>query len=404
MFCMRDILIQPELTVRSIALPLAVVFIVAMSYGVVLPVLPFILAQIFGEAARIEIAWHTGLLMGIYMFTLFLFAPMWGKLSDRVGRQNLIQIGLAGLSAAMLLLALLNSLPMIYTARVLAGLFSAAVLPAVFAQVGDTYPRVMRAKAFAWLSSASALGFMFGPALSGWIASTEIVAEDDAFIFPFYVVAALIALVLVVVSRFSMKPSMRHTLEDVHKDGAFSLGWLLALSLLVMFGLGSFEVSLALQGQQVLNLGPREVGWLFAECSLVMILVQSLALAPLIQRFGGSGLLAPAFLAMAIGIGLLPYATNYPMLLLVVAVVAAASGLLIPALAYMVSLAAGTMQGSALGKQTAASSLGQAAGSAVAGWLFGLLVDAPYLLTAGLLILGMFMVMYMPRIKSRSVN
>jgi MFS family permease len=154
-----------------------------------------------------------------------------------------------------------------------------------------------------------------------------------------------------------------------------------------MFGIGSFEVGVALRGQQVLNLPPREIGWMFAECSLVMILAQVLVLAPLIKRVGG-GLLAPAFLAMAVGVALLPYAASYPAMLLGVGLVAAASGLLIPALAYLVSLAAGAAQGAALGQQTAAGSLGQAAGSAAAGWLFAVLIEAPFWATAGLLGFG----------------
>jgi DHA1 family multidrug resistance protein-like MFS transporter len=159
------------------------------------------------------------------------------------------------------------------------------------------------------------------------------------------------------------------------------------LSLLVMFGIGSFEVGLALQGQQVLNLGPREIGWMFAECSLVMILVQIFVLAPLLKRFG-RGLLAPAFLAMAVGIALLPWAATYPMLIVGVGLVAGASGVLIPSLAYLVSLAAGTRHGVALGKQTAAASLGQAVGSAVAGWLFAILIGGSFWVTAALLALG----------------
>ena len=75
-------------------------------------------------------------------------------------------------------------------------------------------------------------------------------------------------------------------------------------------------------------------------------------------------------------------------MLLGVALVAAASGLLIPALAYQVSLAAGAAQGAALGKQTAAASLGQAVGSAAAGWLFAALIEAPFWVTAGLLGFG----------------
>jgi len=158
----------------------------------------------------------------------------------------------------------------------------------------------------------------------------------------------------------------QRTVEDASQPNAPSLFGLLVLSLLVTFGIGSFEVGLTLQGQQLLNLRASEIGWVLAVCSLAMILVQVFVIAPLIKRVG-SRLLAPAFLAMAAGIALLPFATSYVLLLIGVGLIATASGLLIPALAYLTSLAAGIRQGAALGKQTAAASLGQAAGSATAG-------------------------------------
>jgi len=144
---------------------------------------------------------------------------------------------------------------------------------------------------------------------------------------------------------------------------------------------------MTLLGQQILNLQPREIGWMFIECSLVMILVQIFVLAPLIRRVGSS-LLASAFLAMAIGIALLPYAASFPVMLIGVGLIAAASGMLIPALTYLISLAAGSAPGAALGKQTSAGSLGYAMGSSAAGWLFAAHIAAPFWMTAGLLGLG----------------
>lgn len=371
----------------GLTLPLAAVFVVAVGYGVVLPVLPFVLARVLGAAMSEAIAWHTGLLTGVYMLALFVFAPLWGYVSDRIGRRTVILLGLAGFSAAMLWFPLARGLVFVYTARALAGVFAAAVLPVVLAWVADVGTSRTRAQAFAWLSAASALGFLFGPALSGWLASVEVVAQDDALLLPFYAAAALGGMVWLAAYRFFPESIPPHARDSEPERNAPSFIWLLAMSLLVMFGIGSFEVGLVLQGQQVLNLGPREISWMFVECSLVMILAQVFLLASLIRRVG-SGLLAPAFLTMAIGVALLPYATSFPAMQIVVGLVAAASGLLIPALAYLVSLAAGSSQGKALGQQTAAASLGQAAGSVAAGWLFAVLIEAPFWVTAGLLGLG----------------
>jgi len=373
-------------SITSLALPLAVVFVLSLGYGVVLPVLPFILADALGEAERASISWHTGLLTGVYMLAMFLFAPAWGYISDRVGRRAVILLGLAGFSAAMLWFAVARDLVFIYGARVLAGVFAAAAVPVIFAWVSDVVTTRMRAQAFAWLSAASAFGFLFGPALSGWLASAEIVDQDIATALPFYAAALLSGTAWLVTFRFLPESTSQHT-ESESESRAPSLIWLLALSFLVMLGLGGYEVSLALQGQQVLNLQPREIGWMFAECSLVMILVQVFVLAPLLQR-AGSGLLAPAFLAMAVGVALLPYVTSYPAMLIGVGLIAAAAGMLIPALVYLVSLAAGSAPGAAIGQQTAAANLGQAVGSSAAGWLFAVHIELPFWVIAGLLGLG----------------
>jgi len=347
-------------SLTGLALPLAAMFVVAMGYGVALPVLPFVPTGALVEAARAAVAWHTGLLTGVYMLALFLFAPLWGYVSDRIGRRAVILLGLAGFSVAMLWFPLARGLVFVYGARVLAGVFAAAVLPVVLAWVSDMGTSRTRARMFAWLSAASALGFLFGPALSGWLASIEFVAQDDALALPFYAVALLGGMVWLAAYRFLPErapPRARdsepeRSVPSLAERSVPSLIWLLALSLLVMFGIGSFEVGVALRGQQALNLQPREIGWIFAECSLVMILAQVFLLAPLMRRVGDR-LLAPAFLAMAVGIALLPYAASYPAMLIGVGLVAAAAGLLIPALAYLVSLTAGSAQGAALGQQTA---------------------------------------------------
>lgn len=363
---------------------MALVFTVSMGYGIVLPILPGFLESLPATAGQNSVPLHTGLLTGAYMLALFLFAPLWGYVSDRAGRRKVILLGVAGFVGGMLWFALARGLVSAYAARALAGVFAAAVLPVVSAWVGDVGESRTRAQAFSWLSAASALGFLIGPALGGWLASIESVGGKNAFTLPFYAIAGLgIAMWFAVYLGLSDGPPRRE-MKEASQPIAPSLFRLLSLSLLVMFGIGSFEVGLALQAQQLLNLGPREIGWLFTECGLVMIVVQIFVLAPLLKR-GGSSMLAPAFLTMAIGVALLPFAETYVLLLIGTGFIAAASGLLIPALAYLVSLAAGARQGAALGKQSAAASLGQAVGSVAAGWLFAVFIGYSFWATAVLL-------------------
>lgn len=382
---------------------LALVFTVSMGYGIVLPVLPAYLEGLPASAGRFSVPWHTGLLTGTYMLALFLFAPLWGYVSDRIGRRRVILLGLAGFVGAMLWFALARGVVSVYAARALAGVCAAAVLPVVLAWVSDVGESRTRAQAFAWLSAAGALGFLFGPALGGWLASIESIGSRTALALPFYATAALGGGMWLATYLGLADNPLRRAPEETSQPNASPLLGLLSLSLLVMFGIGSFEVGLALQGQQVLNLRPREIGWMFAECSLVMILVQIFVLAPLLKR-AGSGLLAPAFLMMAAGVALLPFATTYLLLIVGVGLVAGASGVLIPALAYLVSLAAGTRQGAALGKQTAAASLGQALGSVAAGWLFAALIGYSFWVTAALLAFGAVGSLYVSKRLKKDVS
>lgn len=385
-------------TGSQFALMLAAVFMVAMGYGVILPVLPFFLERLQTAPGSLSVAWHTGLLTGIYMFALFVFAPLWGRVSDRIGRRPVILIGFAGFVVTMMLFAVADTLWLVYPSRALSGVFSSAVLPVSLAFVGDRTGPEQRARGFALLSAANALGFLAGPMLSGGLASMNlmvppIIAALPAGLYavPLIAVAVLSAWVWVGMyfgfpEPLATPPRSAGTIAQAAQSQAAAN--LLLLTLLVMFGLGSFEVGIALHGQQVLNLGATEIGFMFAECSLVMIAVQAVIFSPLVKRFNGWSLLGPLFLIMAVGLALFPYMEGFYLLTMTVGLVAASSGILIPGLTYLLSSVAGAAQGFALGRQTAASSLGQALGSTATGLLFVLSTQSPFWLATGVLLLA----------------
>lgn len=73
---------------------MASVFVVALGYGVALPILPFFLKTLLADSARFSVSSHVGMMTGVYAFAMFLFAPLWGRLSDRIGRRPVILVGL----------------------------------------------------------------------------------------------------------------------------------------------------------------------------------------------------------------------------------------------------------------------------------------------------------------------
>ena len=379
---------------------MAAVFAVALGYGVALPMLPFFLERLLADSSRFLVSWHVGMMTSVYAFAMFLFAPLWGRLSDKVGRRPVILAGLGGFVVMLGAFGLSRELWFAYASRMLGGLFAASILPVASAYIAEMSLPDLRARRFAWMGSAGLLGFLAGPMLGGWLSDAS--GQWISFAgrtgvtlvsMPFLVAAALgaavwflaymeipqyagNAVVLPATDKTSTSPNSR------------SVNVLLLLTLLMMFGLGSFEVGFTLHGQQDLGLGPDRLSQMFVACMLVMIATQLLVFPFLIKRWPIHFIAPPAFAVMAGGLVLLPAALDFGALLVAVGLVAAGSGLLAPIMSYRISLAAGTAQGAVLGKQAAASSLGQAIGSVVAGFWFGLMNREPFWVTAGILLIG----------------
>lgn len=120
-----------------IALMLAV-FTVSVGFGVVLPLLPYLIERLLGAGVEVaQVSRHTGLLTAVYTLLLFLFAPMWGRLSDRRGPRCVLLVGLLGFGVSMLVFSFVDSLAAVYAERFLSGMFAAAVTPVAAAVIGN---------------------------------------------------------------------------------------------------------------------------------------------------------------------------------------------------------------------------------------------------------------------------
>ena len=147
------------------------IFVVSASYGALLPVLPGWLASMMPGASAGEIGRHVGFLSAAYAAGVLLGAPLWGLVSDRVGRGRVLIIGLVGYVASSLMLLIPSmaggsDIAGLYALRGTTGFFVAAVVPVVAALVAEHTPQDKRARRFAWLGAMSLLGFLFGPALN----------------------------------------------------------------------------------------------------------------------------------------------------------------------------------------------------------------------------------------------
>jgi MFS family permease len=346
-------------------------FVVALAYGIALPILPYLLERRLGPGP--DVGWHTGLLTATYTFALFIFAPLWGHLSDRWQRRGTVLIGLAGFAGALILFAFIESLFALYAGRFLSGAFAAAVVPVALATLADwAADDEARARHFAWLNIATIGGALAGPAIGGMLGSMwqRGMPASGA---PFLLVAmAALVTALVALVALPRGRAAAGTRAPTPARARVELRWLLFLAFLSAWALGTFEVGLALRAGDEFGLGPATTGLMFVECMLVMVVAQALVFNAWFPSRQTRHLLAPAFVVLAAALLLLWRAGTPPSLFVSVAGVAAAAGVLSPIIAFWVSLSAGDLQGGELGRQTSAASLGQAIGSAAGGLLFGL--------------------------------
>jgi DHA1 family multidrug resistance protein-like MFS transporter len=377
-------------------------FLVMIGFGMTLPVFAFYTERlaIEGGASGREAAVHVGLLTGIFALMQFLFAPLWGRWSDRFGRKPLVLIGIGGFAIAQVLFGLADSLWLFYVARIIGGILSAAMFPAVSAYVTDLTSEDERSRGMAWQGTAASLGVMLGPAFGGLLAGGDLqlgMGSDwltiPAFSLPFFAAALLASLTLPVVILWlpeTLPSACSHTPEKRSADSWRDLGiqlWpLLALALAAQFGLAMFEATFALHAREMLEYGPVKVGAIFTICALVMAVFQGGAVGYLAPRMRASYQIAVGFVLMGFALAILLPVRGTTGVLTIVGLLALGMALITPNLSALASRGQKHQAGAALGLRNAANSLGQAAGAGLGGLLFALSMNAAYVLTGALLV------------------
>ncbi len=377
-------------------------FLVMIGFGITLPIFAFYaerLAKADG-ASQGAAAVHVGLLTGIYALMQFLFAPLWGRWSDRIGRKPLVLIGIAGFAIAQVLFGLATSLWMFYGARIIGGIFSSAMFPAATAYVADVTTEDERSRGMAWEGTAVSLGVVFGPAFGGLLARSDLqlrmgsnLLTIPAFSVPFFAAALLALLSLPVIIRWlpeSMPSSSAFTPEKQSPSRLLGLAiqlWpLLALALAVQFGLAMFEATFALHAKQMLGYGPAGVGAVFMVCGSVMAVFQGGAVGYLAPRMSAGHQIAVGFVLVGMDLAVVLFARSTPLILTIVGLQALGMALVTPNVTALASKGQQQQTGAALGLRNAANSLGQAAGAALGGLLFALNMKASYSITGALLV------------------
>ncbi|REJ76297.1 MAG: MFS transporter [Acidobacteria bacterium] len=378
-------------------------FVVNIGFGMTLPVLTFYTERLaLAEGvSRDGISLHVGLLTSVYAVMQLLFAPLWGRFSDRLGRRPMLLLGIGGYAVSLLTFGLASNLALLYLARVIGGIFSAATYPAAAAYVSDRTNGEERNRGMAWLGTAASMGVVVGPALGGVLANRNwhFRAEfghfvADSFSIPFFAAAALAIATLVVAVRWLPESDSNDYVAKPTKS--VGVGWLelvrtlrplLVLAFIGQFGLALFEAIFVLYANARFDFGPFEVGAIFVICGLVMALFQGILVGYLAGRVRESNQIVAGFTLMGLSLGLLATTRIAGSVYFLVAFLALGMALIAPNLSALVSKQTDQSNtGAALGIQGMANNLGQSGGPVIGGALFVLSVGTPFLVTGGLLL------------------
>jgi MFS transporter, DHA1 family, tetracycline resistance protein len=352
--------------------PLTIIFITIfidlLGFGLVLPALPFY-AESYGATPL-----TVGLLSMSYSLMQFLFAPLWGRISDRIGRRPVILMSLAGSCVAFLVFGLARSLTMLFVARSLAGMITSASLPAAQAFIADSTTPENRARGMGLIGAAFGLGFIFGPAVGGLL--TKCGYGTPAL------VASSLAGLNFVWAYLQLPESLHHEKRRINPHylspsqlkltfGDPRLAFLIAIFFMHIFAFSKMESTFALFNEHQVGLGAFGVGALLAEVGVIAAFIQGVMIGRLTKWFGEIRLLIWGVFLMGAGLLLTALVHTLLGMILVVPLYALGAALSNPALGSLISRSASPeRQGITLGTSQGIGALGRVLGPVVGTWLF----------------------------------
>lgn len=375
-----------------LAILFLVVFIGLLGFGVMVPVFPFWGRSLGASPASITLA------MGAYSLGQFIGAPLWGKLSDKVGRRPVLLWSLVGGIASYLIMAQADSVWMLGLARLVGGLM-AGNIAAAFAYVGDVVPEKGRPKAMGLLGAAFGMGFIFGPAIGGLVAGAAPGPVEFARVA--YVGAAITLVAALAVWRLLPESLSADRRAAVTAAGGGprarellaakpAVIGLMLLAALVIGSAAMMETTFAFFSSDKLGWTPRDVGLSFALIGTISAVLQAGAAGPLSRRFGAPRVVLGGVAAYALGLVGLALASGTLAVLAALAVTAAGVGLFNPAYQTLVSMTTDDRdRGLVNGLTQGSSAMGRIIGPAISGSIYqGFGATMPFVVGAALMLLA----------------
>ncbi|MDQ1356019.1 MAG: transporter, family, tetracycline resistance protein [Acidimicrobiaceae bacterium] len=381
-----------------------------VGFGLVFPILP-----LYARRFHVSSATATGL-VSAFAAASFLFSPIWGRISDRIGRKPVLVLSLAGTCVGSLLTGLAGGIALLYVGRVIDGISGASVSVAQ-AAVSDVATPEQRARLFGLLGAAFGIGFVAGPALGA-------LAELAGPRVPFYVAAALAGInCLVAIRRL---PETHHPGERIQPGdriqpgertqpgeriqpgpatadfapsvvrprnplaalaGGRGVGTLIGVAFGALMAFSAFEATFALFGQRRLGFGVGSSAAVFAALGLVIVGVQVAVVHKVVTRIGETATLRAGLLIDTVGLLVLAFAHTWLGLVPALLALTVGQGLVQTTMSStLAGRADPARRGEVLGAQQSAGGLARVVGPLLGGVLFQRVgPGAPYVVGAAVM-------------------
>lgn len=365
---------------RQLAIIFLIIFVNLLGFGIIIPLLPFYADAVGASPLQI------GFLFASYSVFQIIASPWLGSLSDRYGRRPILLFSLVGTVASFALLAVANSLLLLFTARIIDGL-SGGNISTARAYISDISAEKDRAKAYGVIGAAFGLGFIFGPALAGILGNFGPAA-------PAWGAAALAAAAFAL--TFAFLPETNRSTRAARRNPWREmpqllrrpvLGQLLLLDFLYWAAFAVYQTTFSLFASIRFDWGITEVGYVLALVGGIGAYVQVRQVGPAVERWGEKRTFQIGLLLAAGGLAGAAFAYDWRLFVLLLVPASIGAALSNPTLISMISRHSGQEeQGRVQGVSSALESLGRTVGPLWGNGLLGAAGEGAAYLSAAMAI------------------
>lgn len=390
------------------------VFIDLLGFGIIIPIVPFYLEAYFispSDAGKV-----LGLLMTSFSLMQFIFAPILGRISDKIGRRPIILISLFLSGVTHLLFAVAPNLTWLFAARILTGI-AAATVPTAMAYIADITPPSERARGMGLIGMAFGLGFVFGPAIGGIFSNRSLIqllntslqlGLSESFIshnllrIPIFF-AGFLSFSSFLFAYFRLGESIKEKDQRKGRVPLFQLGKLIqaikhprlgilfTIFFLVTLSFTSLETLFAYLVERRFHFDSSRTGFLFAYIGIISATVQGVLIGKVSKKIGEKKIINFATLFLSITFFLIPFLKFFGIFLVVLGVMAASIGFNNPSVLSLISKnALADEQGGVLGLNQSFSALSRIIGPLFAGYLFDAFGEGIPFIVSSFLLFGAF--------------